>query len=200
MVSVGRLGAGEFIGLDGRFSRSFFDETLYGFFALLDGNNFLFQIVKQKSKTEFFEGVKGKSIKKEGNYWLFEGINSDKKTVQIKAKLIIGTDGTNGISSKQLAHFEMDKNHHCAAVRAYVKGIEGMENETNEFFLIKKYNPGYFWIFPLEMINPPFSMMVNCSSANAPFKGKSVMGSNWVNGPTNIGLLILIHFKFVQME
>jgi flavin-dependent dehydrogenase len=63
--------------------------------------------------------------------------------------LLIGADGASGITARQLAGFTLDRRHHCAAVRAYCRGLPGVEAGVNEFFLLEGYLPGYFWIFPL---------------------------------------------------
>lgn len=127
----------------------------------VDFDNFLFQLVKEKTQTEIFEGVKINSIKSNPNSVRISGFNSEKEEVILKSKLIIGADGTNGITAKILANFEMNKNHHCAAVRAYATGISELEKTTNEFYLIQKYSPGYFWIFPLgyDSANIGFGML-----------------------------------------
>jgi geranylgeranyl reductase family protein len=129
----------------------------------IDFDSFLFDIVKQDTLTEIFEGVNLKSIKVNNGTNLISGTDSNDNEIQFQSKLIIGADGANGICSKKLGSIKMDKNHHCAAVRAYVKDIKGLEKGTNEFYLIKGFTPGYFWIFPLdhEKANIGFGMISN---------------------------------------
>lgn len=134
----------------------------------LDFDNFLFQLVREKSNTEIFEGVKVNNIISHIGNVEIVGQNQLGKPVKLQSKILIGADGTNGISAKKLIDFQMDKNHHCAAVRAYVEGIKEMESNTNEFYLIKNFTPGYFWIFPLKngLANIGFGMLSKEISIN----------------------------------
>ena len=44
----------------------------------------------------------------------------------------------------------VDPAFHSGAVRAYYRGIKGVQgNELLEIYLLKDFLPGYFWIFPL---------------------------------------------------
>ena len=109
----------------------------------LDFDNQLLNLVKNKTETTIFENEKVTEIEREnGNFIL--------TTTQQKltTKLIIGADGTNGLTAKKLAHFSINRQHHCAAVRAYYANVK-MEASVNEFYLLKNHLPGYFWIFPL---------------------------------------------------
>ncbi len=80
---------------------------------------------------------------------------------EFTCQILIGADGTNGITAKQLASFTLDRQHHCAAVRAYCKDLPEVEAGVNEFYLLDGYLPGYFWIFPLEngWVNIGFGML-----------------------------------------
>lgn len=68
----------------------------------------------------------------------------------IKTKILVGADGANSVVKRFLPNNQSDKGYYAASVRAYVKNIEGLESNTNEFYYLKKYLPGYLWIFPLN--------------------------------------------------
>ncbi len=115
----------------------------------IDFDNFLFRNVVQLSNAEIFGGVKVKTINKENGIFHISGVTKTKVAFRCSAQLIIGADGANSIVAKQLSSFTLDRNHHCAAVRAYFSNIKGLSPGVNEFHMVKKYIPGYFWIFPL---------------------------------------------------
>jgi flavin-dependent dehydrogenase len=85
------------------------------------------------------------SIEKAENGWL---LKTDKR--HFSCKMLLGADGANGIAAKQLAGFQMDPKHHCAAVRAYFEGVADLKPERMEIHLLKEGLPGYFWIFPVS--------------------------------------------------
>lgn len=115
----------------------------------IDFDHFLLNLVKQNTDAEIHQGITVKQIFRDDSNLKVVGISKNKTAQQFLAKMVIGADGANSIIAKKLLHFRLNKNHHCAAVRAYYKGISGLTPNTNEFHLIKKYVPGYFWIFPL---------------------------------------------------
>jgi flavin-dependent dehydrogenase len=51
---------------------------------------------------------------------------------------------------KKSANLEVEKEHHCAGLRVYYKGVTGIkEGNYIELHFLKDFLPGYFWIFPL---------------------------------------------------
>lgn len=65
-------------------------------------------------------------------------------------RLLIDGMGAHSRFSRKEAKQEVDHDHHAAAVRAYYEGVTGFhEDNFIELHFLKKYNPGYFWIFPL---------------------------------------------------
>ncbi|RMG82996.1 MAG: NAD(P)/FAD-dependent oxidoreductase [Bacteroidetes bacterium] len=115
----------------------------------LDFDQWLVHLLKENTSTEIFEGVKVNSIIQKENAWIVTAKTHSGAVRTFRAKIIVGADGANGVCARRLAGFEMDKNHHCAAVRTYVTGIADLAPTVNEFYLVSQYSPGYFWIFPL---------------------------------------------------
>ncbi|WP_165370592.1 NAD(P)/FAD-dependent oxidoreductase [Hymenobacter persicinus] len=67
----------------------------------------------------------------------------------LTAALIIGCDGANSVVARKLLPRPLDRRYHCAAVRAYYRGIAGTDEHRTEFFFLKEYLAGYLWIFPV---------------------------------------------------
>ena len=70
-------------------------------------------------------------------------------SVPLTAALVIGCDGANSVAARKLLPRPLDRHYHCAAVRAYYRGIAGVEEQATEFFFLKEYLAGYLWIFPV---------------------------------------------------
>ncbi|MBN2666464.1 MAG: geranylgeranyl reductase family protein [Bacteroidales bacterium] len=68
---------------------------------------------------------------------------------EITARLLIGCDGSTGVSKRILAPSIHEPSEGSVAVRAYFSGIKDNPHETLEFHFLKDLLPGYFWIFPL---------------------------------------------------
>jgi geranylgeranyl reductase family protein len=86
----------------------------------------------------------------------------------LSAKIIIGCDGAHSIVQKKLAGRFIGKAENIAAVRAYYSNISGLEHNMLEIHFIKKFMPGYFWIFPLnnKLSNVGFGMVTKYISKN----------------------------------
>ncbi len=121
-------------------------------------DDFLFSVVKDTSAIDVFENTEIKDFTKEENgFTIFSRNNAS----LFKATMLIGADGTNGVTAKKLAGFEMDRKHHVASVRAYYKDLIDVEASRCEIYFDKKYLPGYFWIFPVTdgIANVGFGML-----------------------------------------
>lgn len=125
--------------------------------ARLDFDNFLFSLVKKHTGTAIYEGFEAGTINHSENGWEITSRNNGQK---LYAQLLIGCDGAHSVVTKQAAQRLPDHDRYCTAVSAYYSGITCDEN-TNVFFLLKNYLPGYFWIFPLGngMYNAGFGIM-----------------------------------------
>lgn len=68
----------------------------------------------------------------------------------IEAELIISCEGTRALVAKKYLNYSLERQHHCAGLRAYYKGVKGLnEQGFIELHFVKDALPGYFWIFPL---------------------------------------------------
>jgi len=123
-----------------------------------DFDNFLLKMVSKYSKSVIYENTEVEKIEIERH-----GIHIICKEGGsiFHCKLVIGADGANGVCAKNLTGFSLDRKHHCAAVRAYYRGVKGVEQGGNEFYILKDYLPGYFWIFPVgnNLVNVGFGML-----------------------------------------
>ena len=87
-----------------------------------------------------------KQILFEGNRAI--GIQTDSETY--RSKIVVGADGANGVVAKALGVETFDENHNAVAIRSYYSKIKGLE-ETAELHFLDEVQPGYFWIFPLNL-------------------------------------------------
>ena len=102
-------------------------------------------------------------------------IKSKKAGKSIKAKFIIGCDGAGSITAKTFRQTASSKQQTVTAVRAYYKGVK-LDPDTNFFYVLKKYLPGYFWVFPLgnDVFNVGFGMKTD-RAGKVPIKMKEVL-------------------------
>ncbi len=128
----------------------------------IDFDNFLLQLVRTETKTVIIENKRLKEVTIEN-----EGV-SCRFTDQslLTASLIIGCDGANSVVCRQLSRYDLRGNHTALAVRAYYKGVAGLQKGVNEFYFLKEFQPGYFWIFPLanNMANIGFGLFPDANS------------------------------------
>lgn len=116
----------------------------------------LFKLVQKYAGIEVIQNQKITKVEEEADGILLHGGNKAK----FKAKVVIGCDGAQSVTSRYLTQRKVNHRHHCGAVRAYYKGVEGMEPNTTECYVLEKYMPGYFWIFPVDggLVNAGFGM------------------------------------------
>lgn len=68
----------------------------------------------------------------------------------VAAKLLIVADGAQSAFARHHGGIQMEPKHYCAGIRAYYKGVAGMDADNFiELHFLKELLPGYFWIFPL---------------------------------------------------
>lgn len=123
----------------------------------MDFDNKLFDLVQQYSNCDIYQGEKVDKIEQSADDIL---ITTDNNKV-FRTKLLIGADGAQGITAKQLTSLTLDREHHIGAVRAYYKNIKEIQQDKTEMFLDKRFNPGYFWMFPVAdgHVNVGFGML-----------------------------------------
>ena len=120
-----------------------------------DFDNFLVEEVRRSPLIEFYENVEishfeaknGENTEGSSSGFLL----SDKsKNFQIQTQLVIAADGAQSRFARQIGGIELDNKHFMASVKAYYKGVTGFHKDNYlEFYFLKDFLPGYFWIFPL---------------------------------------------------
>jgi len=118
-------------------------------------DQFLLDLVRQHTNTEILEGWSVKNIE-HGNPMI---IHSERPHERLSAKMIIGAGGARSITRQDLQESAISNQPSVMATRAYFKGLKLSEN-ANFFYVLKKYLPGYFWVFPLgnDVFNVGFGM------------------------------------------
>ena len=112
----------------------------------MEFDNLLVEQVKQQGVVELQENTNIKRFERNSEGFVLHATNGD----QIHAKLVLAADGANSAFARHVAMVPMEPRHHCAGVRAYYKGVEGLDKDGFiELHFLKELLPGYFWIFPL---------------------------------------------------
>jgi geranylgeranyl reductase family protein len=124
----------------------------------LDFDEFLRDLACRESAPLYVDGFAVDKIEGRAGDW---HIHAGSRSIQ--ARTIVGADGASGYCAAHLAGHKLSPDHHCAAVRAYYKGVEGLHQDCMEIHLVGPYLPGYFWIFPTGHghANVGFGMMRN---------------------------------------
>lgn len=104
----------------------------------------LFQ--EAKNSVEVLENTSVKRLLFEGDRVI--GIQTDSQSY--RSKILVGADGANGIVAKALGVETFDQDHNAVAIRSYYTNIKGV-TETAELHFLDEVQPGYFWIFPLNI-------------------------------------------------
>lgn len=101
-----------------------------------------------RDKVDFIEGIAAKDIVVKDSRVAGVVLDDDKSTT-LYAKLVVGADGYKSLIARKMGVYESDPNHWLVAVRAYYKGVTGMDSAI-EMHFDDSIVPGYFWIFPVE--------------------------------------------------
>ena len=148
------------------------EEQAPGFISKrVDFDNFLIEECRRHSLISIVEGVALNKFERKDKEWLIHGkVGKDTrgfenasaqsgtsgaskaapKDLTIQARLIIAADGAHSRFAKEYGGIKMEPKHYCAGIRAYYKGITGMDEDNFiELHFLKDLLPGYFWIFPL---------------------------------------------------
>ena len=81
----------------------------------------------------------------------------------IRARYVVGCEGERSLVAKDWAGYVKDKNHYCAALRAYYTGVSGCHADNYiELHFLKDILPGYLWIFPMS--NGRFNVGIGMAS------------------------------------
>lgn len=110
-------------------------------------DNFLVDEMKRCSGIQLFEGQSiDKYTLQEDGYLLSDASGA----FLVKAKLIIVANGAHSAFAKEPGGIHMEPQHYCAGIRAYYKGVTGLNPDGFiELHFLRSLLPGYFWIFPL---------------------------------------------------
>ena len=113
-----------------------------------DFDNFLVEEVRRSPLIEFYENVEITHFDKntEGGCLLMDKMGNFK----IHTQLVIAADGAQSRFARQIGGIELDNQHFMASVKAYYTGVTDFHKDNFlEFYFLKDFLPGYFWIFPL---------------------------------------------------
>lgn len=70
---------------------------------------------------------------------------------RVRSKYLVGCEGERSLVAKQLAGYTKQKEHYCAALRAYYTGVTGCHPDHYiELHFLQDILPGYLWIFPMS--------------------------------------------------
>jgi geranylgeranyl reductase family protein len=111
----------------------------------IDFDHFLFQLVKQETDTHILEHKQLQQVTATPDYC--QCLFSDGSS--INASVVVGCDGAHSVVKRHLIKSEQPDALAVTAIRAYYKGIKGIQSGCNEAHVIKEVE-GYFWIFPLS--------------------------------------------------
>lgn len=106
----------------------------------------LFDAVKRHSAVQMLEATAAKQYTRTADGWTIalEGGRS------VRCRLVLAADGANSHFARHVAGLPMEPRHHAAGVRAYYRGITGLDPDGFiELHFLKELLPGYLWIFPL---------------------------------------------------
>lgn len=123
----------------------------------LNFDHFLLGLVGEAQGVEFWQSCEVEGAERSGNLWEIT-LNG---RPPLRSRTIVACDGAQSRLARALAGFEVDPEHHCAAVRAYYEGVEGVDEGLMEIHFIEERLPGYFWIFPVGngVVNVGFGML-----------------------------------------
>ena len=123
------------------------DKDIEGFvMPRMEFDRTLNEEVKTAEHVDLVENIKVKTLHKEA-----DGMRVETTKGEWKAKMVVGCDGAHSVVAKQLAGFEMDRDHYCAALRVYYEGVEwDQEGDLIELHFLPEVSPGYLWVFPME--------------------------------------------------
>lgn len=110
----------------------------------LDFDHWLFQ----KLETEYATVLQDTEVKDVDIH--SKGVSIQTTNYRIEAKMILSAEGTRALVAKKYLNYSLEKQHHCAGLRAYYDGVTGLDEQGFiELHFVKEGLPGYFWVFPL---------------------------------------------------
>ena len=110
-------------------------------------DNFLVEEARKYPEITLREGIEARKFNRTESGWQI----LDKQGNPVhETGLIIAADGAHSVFAKEFGQIRMEPRHYCAGIRAYYKGVKGLDPDNFiELHFLKDFLPGYFWIFPL---------------------------------------------------
>lgn len=111
-------------------------------------DDFLIRQVRQEPLIELRENVAVESWDRQtdGSWTLFDKA----KRPLVRTQLVVAADGAQSRFGRLVGGHQLEPAHHCAGLRAYYKGIKGLDPDNFiELHFLRDFLPGYLWIFPL---------------------------------------------------
>ena len=112
-----------------------------------DFDNFLFK--EAINQSVHFRKAETKGLLMENGRIIGISAMTDKKSIDLKAKMVIGADGVTSTIGRLLGVPLPDDSQRMIALRAYTRDIQIDPNQVEGYFY-KDIMPGYVWIFPLN--------------------------------------------------
>jgi geranylgeranyl reductase family protein len=114
----------------------------------LDFDNFLIEEVRRRPEIDLREGVDvAQHEQQPDGRWLLKA--TDGTSIAL-TKLLLVANGAQSAFARQIGGHQLEPNHHCAGLRAYYRGVQGLHPDNFiELHFIKDFLPGYLWVFPL---------------------------------------------------
>jgi geranylgeranyl reductase family protein len=108
----------------------------------------LLTLVRRHTNTEVLENYSVRSLQPDAQgVTLMPAVGTQ---APLRAALVIGCDGANSVVVRHVApQARLDRAHHCAAVRAYYRGVADAPEHTSDFYFLREYRAGYCWVFPV---------------------------------------------------
>ncbi|SNR82647.1 NAD(P)/FAD-dependent oxidoreductase [Hymenobacter mucosus] len=111
-------------------------------------DNFLVEEVRCRPEIDFQEGVDVANHEQlpDGRWRLTAADGTEIAT----ARLLLVANGAQSSFARQVGGHALEPAHHCAGLRAYYRGVQGLSPDNFiELHFIKDFLPGYLWVFPL---------------------------------------------------
>lgn len=123
-------------------------EQAPGFIARrTDFDDLLVRRCKAEPLVEVVEGLSLTAFQRTDGRW---ELRDEVGQLHYRARLVLVADGAQSRFAREVHGMAMEPKHHCAGIRAYYKGVKGMDGDNFiELHFLKDFLPGYFWIFPL---------------------------------------------------
>lgn len=114
----------------------------------LDFDNFLIEEVRRRPEIDLREGVDvAQHEQLPDGQWLLKAADG---TPIARTRLLLVANGAQSAFARQIGGHQLEPDHHCAGLRAYYRGVQGLHPDNFiELHFIKDFLPGYLWVFPL---------------------------------------------------